>query len=91
MLPVNNGYDLCLVSWIARNKQSSLVFNYNAFIYYAYQIIKFSTSEDFVRGCSYQLKIKHIYSVMVSMFVLSVVDCGFEPQLGQTKDYEIDI
>jgi hypothetical protein len=28
---------------------------------------------------------------MVSMLVSSVVDRGFEPRLGQTKDYEIGI
>ena len=28
---------------------------------------------------------------MVSMLALSVVDCGFEPWSGQTKDYKICI
>ena len=28
---------------------------------------------------------------MVSVLVLSVVDRGFEPRSGQTKDYEISI
>jgi hypothetical protein len=28
---------------------------------------------------------------MVSVLALSAVDRGFEPQLGQTKDYQIDI
>jgi predicted LPLAT superfamily acyltransferase len=28
---------------------------------------------------------------MVSMLTLSAVYCGFEPWLGQTKDYNIDI
>jgi hypothetical protein len=28
---------------------------------------------------------------MISVFVLSVVDRGFEPQWGQTKDYKIGI
>jgi hypothetical protein len=28
---------------------------------------------------------------MVSMPVSSVVDCGFEPRLGQMNDYEIGI
>jgi len=28
---------------------------------------------------------------MVSMPALSAVDCGFEPQSGQTKDYKIGI
>jgi hypothetical protein len=28
---------------------------------------------------------------MVSMLVLSVVYCGFEPRSGQTKDYKIGI
>jgi hypothetical protein len=28
---------------------------------------------------------------MVSMLALSVVDHGFEPRLGQTKDYKIGI
>ena len=27
---------------------------------------------------------------MVSVLVSSVVECGFEPRSGQTKDYEID-
>jgi hypothetical protein len=33
----------------------------------------------------------HISGVMVSVLSSSAVDCGFEPQSGQTKDYEIDI
>ena len=28
---------------------------------------------------------------MVSVLALSAVDCGFEPWLGQTKDYKIGI
>jgi hypothetical protein len=28
---------------------------------------------------------------MASMLVSSAVDCGFEPLLGQTKDYKIGI
>jgi hypothetical protein len=28
---------------------------------------------------------------MVSVLAASVVDCGFEPQSGQTKDYNIGI
>ena len=32
-----------------------------------------------------------IGSVMVSRLALSVVDCGFEPRLSQTKDYKIGI
>ena len=28
---------------------------------------------------------------MVKVLALSVVDCGFEPQSGQTKDYKICI
>jgi hypothetical protein len=28
---------------------------------------------------------------MVSVLALSAVDRGFEPQLGQTKDYQIDM
>ena len=29
--------------------------------------------------------------VMISILALSAVDCGFEPQSGQTNDYEICI
>ena len=32
-----------------------------------------------------------IGGVMVSELALSVVDRGFEPRLGKTKDYKIDI
>jgi hypothetical protein len=32
-----------------------------------------------------------IGGVMVSVFTLSVVNPGFEPRWGQTKDYEIGI
>jgi hypothetical protein len=32
-----------------------------------------------------------IGGVMVSVFALSAVDCGFEPPSSQTKDYKIDI
>jgi hypothetical protein len=31
----------------------------------------------------------HIGGVMVSMLALSVVDHGFKPRTGQTKNYEI--
>ena len=37
------------------------------------------------------MQIYHIVGIMVSVFVLSVVDCGFEPRCGQNKDYEIGI
>ena len=33
----------------------------------------------------------HIGGVMVSVLALSAVDRGFEPRLGKTKDYKIDI
>ena len=36
-------------------------------------------------------KYYHIGGVMVNMLASSAVDRGFEPRLGQTKDYEIDI
>jgi hypothetical protein len=32
-----------------------------------------------------------IGGVLVSMFALSAVDCGFKPRSGQTKDYKIGI
>jgi hypothetical protein len=35
--------------------------------------------------------LNRIGGVMVSMLASSVVDRGFEPQSGQTKDYEIGI
>ena len=35
--------------------------------------------------------IYHIGGVMVSVFTSSVVDRGFEPRSGQTKDYNIGI
>ena len=37
------------------------------------------------------IELKRIGGVMVSMLVLSTVDCGFEPGSGQTNDYEIGI
>ena len=33
----------------------------------------------------------HIGGIMVSMLASSAVDHGFEPQLGQTKDFKIGI
>ena len=33
----------------------------------------------------------HIGGVMVNVFASNVVDRGFEPRSGQTKDYEIGI
>ena len=39
----------------------------------------------------FPLKKDCIGAVMVSVLALSAVDRGFEPQLGQTKDYEIGI
>jgi hypothetical protein len=35
--------------------------------------------------------LNHIDGVMVNVLASSVVDCGFEPWLGQTKDYKIGI
>ena len=35
--------------------------------------------------------IDSIGGIMVSVLALSVVDCGFEPWSGQTKDYKTDI
>jgi hypothetical protein len=35
--------------------------------------------------------LNHIDGVIVSVLASSVVDCGFEPCSGQTKDYEIGI
>ena len=32
-----------------------------------------------------------IGSIMINVLALSVVDCGFEPRLGQTTDYKIGI
>ena len=37
------------------------------------------------------ISINHICGVMVSVLTSSVVDRGFEPWSGQTKDYEIGI
>ena len=39
----------------------------------------------------FPLKKDCIGAVIVSVLALSAVDRGFEPQLGQTKDYEIGI
>ena len=39
----------------------------------------------------YLYNYNRIDGVMVSVLASNVVDCGFEPWLGQTKDYEIDI
>jgi hypothetical protein len=36
-------------------------------------------------------KKEHIGDVMVSVFASSAVDCGFEPQSDQAKDYAIGI
>ena len=33
----------------------------------------------------------HLGELMVSMLASSAVDCGFNPWLGQTKDYKIGI
>ena len=44
--------------------------------------------------CNYFLKSRHpllICSVMVSVPASNVVDCGFKPQSGQTKDNKIGI
>jgi hypothetical protein len=35
------------------------------------------------------LYVNRISGIMVSVLPSSVVDCGFEPQSGQTKDYKI--
>ena len=35
--------------------------------------------------------VDHIGGIIVSVLASSAVDCGFEAELGQTKDYEIGI
>jgi hypothetical protein len=46
---------------------------------------------DFSTDCQTYDFFNHICGVMVSVLGSSVVDCGFEPRSGQTKDYEIGI
>jgi hypothetical protein len=38
-----------------------------------------------------QCNLNRIGGIMVSALTSSVVDCGFEPRSGQTKDYKIGI
>ena len=45
---------------------------------------------DQIRAQTHNLP-NHIGGVMVSVLALSAVDCGFELQLGQTKDFKIGI
>ena len=45
---------------------------------------------DQIRGQTHNLP-NHIGGIMVSVLALSAVDCGFEPQLGQSKDFKIGI
>ena len=45
---------------------------------------------DQIRAQTHNLP-NHIGGVMVSVLASSEVDCRFEPQSGQTKDYKIDI
>jgi hypothetical protein len=45
-----------------------------------------------ISGWTYRYSsLNHIDGVMVNVLASSVVDCGFEPWLGQTKDYKIGI
>jgi hypothetical protein len=37
------------------------------------------------------INLNRISGVMVSVLASSVVDCGFEPRLGQANDYKIGI
>ena len=44
--------------------------------------------------CSIKKSLKYIYcigGVMISMLASSAVECGFQPRLGQTKDYRTGI
>ena len=41
--------------------------------------------------CQKHLSVNRIGGVMVSVLASSVVDRGFEPRSGQTKDYQIGI
>jgi hypothetical protein len=41
--------------------------------------------------CQKHLSVNRIGDVMVSVLASSVVDRGFEPRSGQTKDYQIGI
>jgi hypothetical protein len=52
---------------------------------------KFIFNEMMTRSLVGLFVANHIGGVMVSMLASSAVDRGFEPQSGQTKDYEIDI
>jgi hypothetical protein len=46
---------------------------------------------DFSTDCQTYDFLSRICGVMVSVLASSVVDCGFEPRSGQTKDNEIGI
>ena len=48
-------------------------------------------NKDFNLKGMHQHSRNRIGGVMVSMLASSVVDHGFEPRLGQTTDYKIDI
>ena len=41
--------------------------------------------------CSFNSKLNHIGGVIASVFASNVVDSGFEPRSGQTKDFKINI
>jgi hypothetical protein len=40
--------------------------------------------------CSFNSKLNHIGGVIASVFASNVVDSGFEPRSGQTKDFKIN-
>ena len=41
--------------------------------------------------CSFNFKLNHIGGVIASVFATNVVDSGFEPRSGQTKDFKMNI
>jgi hypothetical protein len=42
-------------------------------------------------SATFSIQGNHVGGVMVSVFASSVVDRGFEPRSGQTKDYKFGI
>ena len=66
---------LCLFNWDCGETKKEILLNLSFWYIYIYIYI----------CCS------RIGGVMVGVLVSSVVDRGFEPQLGKTKDYKIGI
>ena len=87
---VPNYFGMMSYHWNAGKTHQCKHSNYLKFTHsYQHEFMVIIISKDIFS--IFPLTVNHIGGVMVSMLSSSVVDCGFEPRLSQTKDNKIGI